>query len=463
MKRALLLLALAADAAGHGRDPYIVHIEARPRHEQDLLAGASIGLLVSHDGGATWRWTCEEAVHYRDPFDPDYAYSAAGSVLAQTQVGLGVDRSGCRFDATMLGTTTVSNVAAATDGALYVSAAGSMDAAIYKSIDDGVTFTKIATPGQNGDWWSSLEVARSDPQRIYLSGYRFVAGNTKQLLLFVSRDGGATFSTMSTSAFVTTNSSAILIAGIGENPDVVYAHVTLTTDAGGDAIYRSLDAGTTWTQIFSSNDVYGLAFLARRSGELVAGTRSSGAWRSSDGVTWTLLANAPHISTLAETAAGEVWAGTQNYAWAGPMGLPPISSDGYAIMKSLDLATWTPVMRFQDLGPPACAADTDAYQQCVATSLGIGTPWCCLVGQLGITSMEVDCSGANSCGYDLTPDMTIDDPSRPPRGCCSASGVDSCPLVLLVVLMLRRRSLRGASRATPRSCVGGSRSRSRST
>ena len=450
VKRALVLVAvLAGDAAGHGRDPYAVHIEHRAGNEQDVIAGMSIGLVRSRDGGATWRWTCEEAVHYTDPFDPDYALSAAGSVLVQTRIGAGIDHTGCHFEATTLASTIVSAVAAASNGALYIAAADPVDSRIYKSIDDGTTFLPIASPGESGDWWTSIEVARSDPQRIYLSGYRFLPDSTRQFLMFVSRNGGATFTAMSTSQFVVSRSGSILIAGVGANPDVVYARVSLVTDAGGDAIYRSVDAGASWTQIFSSQDVYGLAFLARQNGELVAATRTSGAWRSADGTTWTELANAPHISALAETATGEVWAGTQNYPFNGPMGLPPIPGDGYALMKSVDLATWTPVMRLQDLGPPACAPGTDAHQQCVVAELGLGTPWCCLVGQLGITSTEIDCTGPRSCGYDLSGDMNPDVTDPPKPSCrCNGSGDGSWLLLVVVVGAIAARNKRAVPRRT---------------
>src|SRR6185503_20752105 len=111
MKRALILLALfASDAAAHGRDPMAVRIQFRPGHPMDIIAGSTIGLLTSHDGGATWRWTCEEAIHYQDPFDPDYAYAGGGAIFAQAFTGLGVDRDTCKFEPTALGGLFVSSV-----------------------------------------------------------------------------------------------------------------------------------------------------------------------------------------------------------------------------------------------------------------------------------------------------------------------------------------------------------------
>lgn len=460
MLRALLLVALfAGTAAAHGRDPYAFHIEFRPGAEQDVLAGTTIGLVTSDDGGVTWRWTCEEAVHYQDPFEPDYAFAADGTILAQTFNGLGIDRHTCSFVPTPLGALTVSAVTVAGD-AIYVAAADPTDSRIYRSTDGGATFEVLAAPGQPGDWWRSLAVAPSSPQRIYLSGYRF-EGTAKRYLLLSSSDGGTTFDALTTSRFAPTTSSLIEIVGIGSDPDVVYARDTYEAD-GGDAIYKSVDGGTSWTKIFASPDPYGIAFLARGSGELVVATRTSGAWRSSDGgTTWQALVMPPHISTLAETSTGEVWAGTQNYKFVPPVAaLPEIPSDGYAIMKSTDLVTWQPVLRIQDLAGPACEAGSDIHEQCAVTDRGLGTAWCCLVATLGITSTEVDCTGPRSCGA-MTPDITAGDVTvRPPEGCCQGSsrpGLLGCLLVLIGLVHAYRP--RRAARCRSRDRAGGPRRR----
>jgi photosystem II stability/assembly factor-like uncharacterized protein len=458
--RVLLVLALlAGDASAHGRDPYAFHIEFRPGAEQDVLAGTTIGLVTSHDGGATWRWTCEEAVHYQDPFEPDYAYAPDGTILAQTFNGLGIDRHTCSFLPTQLGALTVSAVTVAGD-AIYVAAAETTDSRLYRSTDGGTTFEVLASPGQPGDWWRSLAVAPGDPQRIYLSGYRFVR-TTKQYLLFASSDGGATFDALDTASFAPTISSLIEIVGIGSDPDVVYARVTYDAE-GGDAIYKSIDGGTSWAKIFASPDPYGVTFLARASGELVVATRTSGAWRSADGgASWQALAMPPHISTLAETSSGEVWAGTQSYKYVPPAAaLPEIPSDGYAIMKSADLVTWQPVLRMQDLAGPACEPGTDIHEQCAAIDRGLGTAWCCLVSTLGITSMEGDCVGPRSCGA-MTQDIAAGDVTvRPPEGCCQGSsrpGLIPCLLVLIGLAHAYRP--RRAARCRPRRRPRGHRQR----
>ena len=425
----LLLVVLASNAAAHGRDPYATKIHFQPGNEQHVLAGTTIGLVTSTDGGATWRWTCEEALHYLDPFDPDYAYAQSGSIAVQTFTGISVERGTCSFDPTNLGMKYVSAIAAA-GTVFYAAAADGNDAAIYRSTDDGMTFTPLpGSPGMPGDSWRSIEVAPSDPQRIYLAGYRYM-GIVKQHLLYVSQNGGATFEPMSSTTLATTDSSLIEIAGIDANADIVYAIVSLETD-GGYGLYRSTNAGTTWTKLFSSQDAYGITFLARRSGELVVATRTSGAWRSIDSsANWQPLASPPHISTLVETSTGEVWAGTQNFPFT-PGNQPHVPSDGYAIMKSTDLATWTPVFRVQDLAGPACSPGTTTFRECAEIDRGMGTAWCCLVASsLAITSTEVDCMGPRSCGA-VAGDITV----KPPDGCCQGATQPSVFLGLLVLLI----------------------------
>src|SRR5262245_34431077 len=112
-------------------------MQFRPGHPQDVLAGTTIGLLTSHDGGASWRWTCEEAIHYRDPFDPDYAYTEGGAIFAEAFDRMGVDRQTCSFEPTPLGDLFVSSIV--TSGSVvYVAASDTRDSSIYKSTDDGV-------------------------------------------------------------------------------------------------------------------------------------------------------------------------------------------------------------------------------------------------------------------------------------------------------------------------------------
>jgi hypothetical protein len=483
---ALLVTGLAGGAAANGRDPFISSIHFRPGDGQKIQAGATFGLIRSEDGGATWRWYCERAIGYGGTYDPDYAYTDTGALFATTFDGLKVMRDDCTFGATPPGMTFVTHVARSSTGTLLFSASAQTDTKIYRSTDDGVTFPTSTTPDANGDaWWQTLEFAPSDPQRVYLTGYRLpkkctsnsqnpgtMCGSNadcpesapdagaceaqKEFLLFRSTNGGADFVPMTSSGISPTSlNSALEIAGIDPvDPDIVYLRVTLETNTSGESIYRSNDAGATWTKILTRNsNLGGLAFLVRSDRSCVAGTRDIGAWKApfvsagpnsgcgTDGSgAWTELTTAPHIGCLVENSAGEVWACTQNTESV-QLG---ITSDGFGMMKSTDLATWTGVMRFQEIAAPvACAAGTVQQDRCIDRFNDEQSAWCCLVPQLGITSTAIACVGYMACfgtRDESPPDGTVKPPSE---GCCDSKGSPGSPAVLSLLvgaaLLLRSR------------------------
>jgi hypothetical protein len=102
-------------------------------------------------------------------------------------------------------------------------------------------------------------------------------------------------------------------------------------------------------------------------------------------------------------------------------------------MKTTDLATWSPVMKYQDItGPEDCAAPSLQKTECID-----GT-WCGLRSQLGITSTVINCD---------VPAEAVDITHKPPKGCCdTGDGVGPMTLALgaLVGILIgrprRRRS-----------------------
>jgi hypothetical protein len=174
-----ILVALAAglgavpgmerSARANGRFPATVSIHFRQGHETDIVAGVTFGLLISHDGGATWQWMCDEAIGIAAAaYDPLYEFTPAGSLFARTAVGLVVMRDGCTFGPAASGF--VSTIALGPDGAFFYGAAQTpgttfpVDFHIYRSIDDGVTFPVHPQPDPATDinvWWESIAVATS--------------------------------------------------------------------------------------------------------------------------------------------------------------------------------------------------------------------------------------------------------------------------------------------------------------
>jgi MYXO-CTERM domain-containing protein len=173
----------------------------------------------------------------------------------------------------------------------------------------------------------------------------------------------------------------------------------------------------------------------RANGDLVAGTLTQGMQKSiNNGDNWTDVAGAPHVNCLVENAAGEVWGCTQNY------GSPQIPEDGFGIMKSTNLTTWTGILKYQEIYEPvACPMTTLQYMKCDKPNGAPGQPlgWCGLCAQLG-------CDPKRECPVDV--DGAVD--GKPGisdgRGCCD-TGNGSGPTALAfgiavgIVLLRRRR------------------------
>jgi hypothetical protein len=474
----LLVIAMAGVAGANGRPAATSTINFEQGAPQHIAAGMTFGFLRSDDGGTTWKWMCEKAIGYGGMYDPDYAYSPTGALFATTFDGLKVMRDGCTFDTAPSGTTFVSAVEMGPMGDVFYAAADPADGKIYKSPDNGVTFPTSGAPGLNNDWWDSLMVAPNDKTRVYVTGYRFnkvcnaasanagatctmdvncgtnagaMCESVKQFLLFKSVDEGVNYTAMSIVGLTTSNNSAIDVVGINHtNAAELYIRVNLENGQLGDSIYKSIDSGATWHKILTTMDTFGLSFLIRNDGSLVAGTQVTGSQKSANGAgciseascNWTALAGAPHINCLVENPANhDVWACTHNFD------SPGVPGDGYGIMKSTDLTTWTGVLRYQDInGVVTCDPSTVQATQCVASYQGHPSVWCCLEQQLGITDTSVDCTGVSDCLLNPV-DGAVDsggttDVTAPPKGCCNVGGGGSGSLFLAfgtAALLWRRR------------------------
>lgn len=423
----LLCVVFTQDAFANGRPPGTSTINFKRGDDSKIVAGMTFGVLASDDAGVTWRWMCEAAVGYGGFYDPDYVFASTGELFATTFDGLKIRHDACVFDASPTGTTFISTTTTGPDGAIYAAAADPADAKIYKSIDGGMTFPFASTAGQLSDWYSSIEVAPSDSSRVYLTAYRFEAGNVRVDALYRSSNAGATWDLLPVTDLTTQSSSEVAIVGISKtDPDLVYARVSAEDEAQTDALYRSTNGGQSWTRLLSRAGP--LSVVLRANGELVAINLGGVGARSLDqGATWEDLVAPPHVSCLAESGTGEVWACTQNFG-----------IDDAGIMKTTDLVTWTKVLRYQDIQAPVdCPAGTPQRDTCDAI-------WCGLCAQLGCDPKR-DCPGV---GVDSAPDgPSVVTP--PPKGCCDAGASNAAVSILFacsIGLLLTRRRSRARSR-----------------
>ena len=234
--------AAPAPAQANGRFPSSSYVVVGPGPGSSSIAlRATFGLVTSQDGGRTWAWTCEEAFGAVGMFDASMAIGFDGTIVTGTPLGLQITRSGCSWGAPR-GSPMQAYVDISNDrtGRYLVSAIGptGTDDTIVVSSDGGSTWTTGARiPGL---YTETIEVAPSDPMRIYMSGY--LRGGVPILLR--SDDGGMTVRE-ATRDFG--RGTSAYISGVDPtNPDVVYIRSSI---GFGTILLRSSDGGRSFREI----------------------------------------------------------------------------------------------------------------------------------------------------------------------------------------------------------------------
>jgi photosystem II stability/assembly factor-like uncharacterized protein len=169
---------------------------------------------------------------------------------------------------------------------------------VYRTDDNGVTFRQLGDVKHS----DAVSVDLTDPQRLTL-----LASGHERTAVFVSRDGGQTWSDIS--------GSLPKDVGYTSQPFVIDARTYLlgTSDAANAGIFRTTNAGSAWTPVFAGA-VKGPPLLAKSDGAIYWVTAGGGLIKSVDkGVTWTIAApaasinpNAPYVVELPDGALAAV-------------------------------------------------------------------------------------------------------------------------------------------------------------
>lgn len=439
----LCLLGLSSLAHANGRPPATNGVAFHPADPQTILIRSTFGLLVSHDDGCSFHWVCEKAIGYGGEFDPKYAVSVDGTIFATTFEGLRVSRDGGCSWATATADNTknldgiwIDALDIGPDGTVWVAtaeSAGSND--VFSSSDNGVTFT---ARGQQSAtiWWKSVKVAPSNKQRVYLAGYQ-VAGvlpdggqASPTAHLRRSDDNGATWiplelfgSRRDPPDMKFGATPIVLVAAVDpKQPDTLLLNSLGSNGSKGDRLYRSTDAGYSFTEVLATVDPIRDTLFAQDGTVYVATLNAS--FKSTDnGLTFTKLDGAPQLTCLGQRSDGELFGCGANW-----------EPDFKAVAVSKDnTASWSKQFRFVELaGPLACNAGTTSAQQC-------DPAWPSLQAQFAAT-------GPATCG--VQPDTTVPDGAPEPKdpgGCCNANaGVPLAAVGFSVgwLVLLRRRRKR---------------------
>jgi photosystem II stability/assembly factor-like uncharacterized protein len=265
-----LKLRLIGPAVISGR---IVDFAVNPKNRaQFYAAAASGGLWKTTNAGATWTPVFDGEASYSigtvvlDPKDPSVVWVGTGENNAQRSVAYG-------------------------DG-------------VYKSEDGGKSWKNVGL--KKSEHIGRIAIDPRDSKVVYVAAQGPLWGAGGDRGLFKTTDGGKSWKNV---LDVSENTGATDVVIDPDNPDTVYAatwqrrrHVyTLVSGGPESAIYKSTDAGATWTKLKSglpTDDMgrIGLAIAPSDSSILYAtieaANNRSGIYRSADrGATWERRSN----------------------------------------------------------------------------------------------------------------------------------------------------------------------------
>jgi MYXO-CTERM domain-containing protein len=353
----LVALCGGAEAHANGRFPAAGQLVVHPKDESTIAVQTTYGFITTHDGGASWAWTCEEAAFYSGILDPPIAITESGALLAGVFDGLAVSPDGCSYGLVPGGLI---------DKVVVDVSVERMDPrraiAVTSNGMSGNTFlTELWETGDNGATWAIAgvalptdflaltgDVAPSNPDRVYLSGFVPLGGSEYQGVIERTSDRGESWQRFEVPD-TAVDDGPFLAAVHPDNADLLY--VRLTGIPG--RLLRSDDGGETWEEIFvGKGKLKGFA-QSPDGTEITVGGDDDGLWRSS-------------AADLAFQKVSEIgvqcltWAASGLYA-CGREGL-----DGFTVGVSLDRGeTFTPLHHLSCLdGPVSCDPATEVGALC---------------------------------------------------------------------------------------------------
>lgn len=438
-----MVFGAASDARAHGRPPRLDRIAFDPSDPDHIVLGATFGLIVTRDAGASWHWSCA-AAYGADPTieDPDVLLTADGALVLSTFDGVVRGEPGhCEYglsggvarDAFVIDLASDPRDPATLWG--LVSSAVERDQVI-RSTDAGRTWRFVGEP-LDPILTERILVAPSDPATLYVSGAIPPAGDVRrQAFLLRSVDGGERFT--STELELLEGERFPHVVGVDPtNAERVFVRIVRAPGAvEPERLLYSDDGGLTFTTLLELPSMR--AFALSDDGRTAWAGSSEGLWIARDGGTRFEQVNALDVQVLASRGDALFVGADQRTA-------------GFAFGRSTDGgATVNPLLRLQDAQALVeCARCSGAGITCPAwlpdlradleIYLGAGD-----VPQTGLprdAGIPAECRGDGGTALE------------PPAGGCDcsisarrASAPAWLTLALLALLKVRRRGRRSAGR-----------------
>jgi photosystem II stability/assembly factor-like uncharacterized protein len=447
---------VASGARANGRYPTAKHIVFDPADASHFVTTTTFGLLETRDRGRTFLWRCESALGVSGDQDELVAITGGGTTAAALTNGLVTTADGCSFRAAPeLAGKYIADLALSRSAPheLYafhtdIALSGELDSHVVRSIDDGQTWGNLGSPLPVTTLPLTIDVAPSDPMRVYISG-RLGSADQYASVLLRSDDGGKTFQTLPIPGTVDQR-LAYIAAVHPHDPNRLFFRVE---DSPGTVIWSTQDGGQHFEKRFAGmGPLLGFA-MSPDGSEIAFGGPSDGIWVGAENAVTFERRSDVGPSCLAWNAEG-IYACSDQVMYPFSIGL---SRDRAATFETL--------LRFESLcGSTACAGNTQASMLCAPA-------WETVAVTLGATC-RIDAGApvpdasapedAPSGGRDVVAgkDAEIDaapppPPPEPPRGChCTlARSAEAAPgetgwIFAVLALGMRRRWKRRQWRCT---------------
>ena len=251
-------------ARGNSRYPLAGQVVISPGNASTIVARSTFGMLSSSDAGKSWTWVCESAIGYFGVEDPPIAVTGDGTTLVASTIGISVSHDGGCSWRTNPGLTEARfgvdvTVQPAHPEQAFALISGRVDGSylvwLARSDDNGATFTEIEPPLPRDFVATTVEVAPTNPLRVYVSGK---ITSTQQGAIQRSDDGGLTW----TASLLDVHGSPSIYIGAVDPLDADVIYIRTLSDVASRVI-ASRDAGATWKDVWSApGDVPGMALSA---------------------------------------------------------------------------------------------------------------------------------------------------------------------------------------------------------
>ncbi|WP_394827577.1 WD40/YVTN/BNR-like repeat-containing protein [Pendulispora albinea] len=379
-----------------------------PRNPDIILERTTFGILLSEDHGKSFHWICEPIIGFSNGLDPGVGVFEDGSYAVAGYYGLAVSHdNACSFPFMGGGlkdqyVIDISVDAKTPRNAVAITALKeglpSTHIQVVETRDNGVTWQPTGDDIKEQLVVTTIDVAPSDPKRLYISGSYFANGERFGFVM-TSKDRGKTWGPKTSIGSRQKPAVAIYMSGVDPtNADRVFARIyspdnkdTLLVSDDGFATYKEL--------IQFKGSMYGFAIHPTGS-KVVIGGSADGVWmadRPASGIGYV-------FKKQAETPVNCLrWTDETLYG----CGYPNQGPGTFVVAHSEDDgAHWTPMITaLEDISATLtrCPANSDYNEKCIPD-------WprqACLFAKPG----QLD-----ECAKVLQPDAGTGNPSAPSDG-----------------------------------------------